>query len=157
MGKAAHIINPMPQANSHPSYVLAAATSTFLLGLAHTLNTGAYRKAAKVPYPAAYAPESRTDPEAHRFNCAQRAHANYVENQTQTVLPLLIAGLRFPITAAVMGAVWTLSRYMYLNGYSKGGDGGKGRYKRGGAFFWLPQVAVIGMAGYTGLAMVLGW
>jgi hypothetical protein len=38
-----------------------------LLNTIHGFNTGAYRKAAKVDYPAAYAPDSRTDAEAHRF------------------------------------------------------------------------------------------
>lgn len=55
-------------ANIRLSYVLIAATSTFFLNIVHTFNTGKYRKAAKVDYPAAYAPSSRTDAEAVRFN-----------------------------------------------------------------------------------------
>lgn len=136
-------------------YVLLAATSTFLLNTIHTFNTGKYRKAAKVDYPGAYAPSSRTDNEAHQFNCAQRAHANFIENQVSAVGALLLAGLRFPITSAVMGAGWAISRYIYMVGYSQGGPGGKGRYR--GIYFWLFQFGLMGLAGFNGVAMVMGW
>jgi glutathione S-transferase len=96
--------------------VLLAATSTFFLNSYHSINTGNYRKKAKVNYPAAYAPAERTDEDAHRFNCAQRAHANYIENQPSALAALLLAGLRFPITSAIMGAGWTVSRYLYMAG-----------------------------------------
>ncbi|KAB8291688.1 hypothetical protein EYC80_006488 [Monilinia laxa] len=88
-------------------YVILAATSTFVLNVIHGINTGTYRKAAKVDYPAAYAPASRTDPEAHRFNCAQRAHANFTENHSIAVSALLISGLQFPKTAALLGGAWS--------------------------------------------------
>lgn len=140
-------------ANVSCSYVLLAATSTFFLNSWHAINVGKYRKAAAVQYPAAYAPSSRTDKEAHRFNCAQRAHANYIENQPSAVAGLLIAGLRFPITAAVLGAGWTFTRYLYMVGYSQGGEQGKGRYR--GISFWLFQAALAGLAGYNGVMMVL--
>jgi len=136
-------------------YVLLAATSTFILNTIHGINTGKFRKAAKVDYPAAYAPSSRTDIEAYRFNCAQRAHANFIENHPSFLAALLLAGLRFPITAALMGAGWSVARYAYMAGYSEGSSGGKGRYK--GAAFWLFQFGLIGMAGWNGLAMVMGW
>jgi len=122
--------------------------------MVHSFNTIKYRKAAAIKYPAAYAPSSRTDPEANKFNCAQRAHANYLENQVPAVSALLIAGAKFPLAAAVCGAGWTLSRYLYMVGYCAGGDG-KGRYN--GGTFWLFQFALMGMAGYTGLSMVMGW
>lgn len=85
------------------SYVLLAATSTIILNQIHGINTGKYRKAAKVAYPGAYAPSSRTDTEAFMFNCAQRAHANYIENQPSLLAALMLAGLKFPLSAAVMG------------------------------------------------------
>lgn len=140
-----------------PSYgwVLLAATSTFILNSIHGMNTGKYRKAASIAYPAAYAPSSRTDDEAHRFNCAQRAHANYSENHPSALGALLIAGLRFPITSALMGAGWTVARYVYMVGYSKGGQGGHGRYK--GISFFLFQAGLIALAGYTGAAMLMDW
>ncbi|TVY17381.1 Microsomal glutathione S-transferase 3 [Lachnellula arida] len=136
-------------------YVLLAATSTFIVNILHMLNTGAYRKAAKIPYPAAYAPSSRTDAEAHRFNCAQRAHANYTENQVSTLGALFIAGLSYPRVAAGMGLGWSVCRWLYMRGYSEGAEGGKGRYK--GIAYMLFQFGLIGMAGWTGVGTVLGW
>ncbi|KAH8758162.1 hypothetical protein BGZ57DRAFT_637676 [Hyaloscypha finlandica] len=140
-----------------PAYgwVLLAATSTFFLNSYHSINTGNYRKKAKCPYPAAYAPADRTDEDAHRFNCAQRAHANHIENQPSAVAALLLAGLRFPIASALMGAGWTVSRYMYMVGYSKGGEGGKGRYK--GIYFWFFQAGLAALASYNGVALLMGW
>jgi len=134
-------------------YVLLAATSTFLLNTVHSVNTGKYRKAAKINYPAAYAPSSRTDNEAQQFNCAQRAHANFVENQVSAVGALLLAGIRFPLTSAILGAAWTISRYIYMVGYSQGGPGG--RYK--GIYFWLFQLGLVGLACFNGVAMIMGW
>ena len=39
---------------------------------------------------------------------------------------LLLAGLKFPVAAAVMGAGWTVCRYFYMVGYCNGTEGGKG-------------------------------
>ncbi|PMD40759.1 membrane-associated proteins in eicosanoid and glutathione metabolism [Hyaloscypha variabilis F] len=137
-----------------PAYgwVILAAASTFFLNSYHSINTGNYRKIAKCPYPAAYAPAERTDEDAHRFNCAQRAHANFIENQPSAVAALLLAGLQFPISSALMGAGWTVSRYMYMVGYSQGGEGGKG-----GIYFWVFQAGLAALATYNGVAMILGW
>ncbi|TVY30799.1 Microsomal glutathione S-transferase [Lachnellula hyalina] len=103
-------------------YVLLAATSTFIVNILHMLNTGAYRKAAKISYPAAYAPSSRTDADAHRFNCAQRAHANYIENQVSTLGALFIAGLSYPRVAAGMGLGWSACGLDWHGGVDWGGD-----------------------------------
>lgn len=134
-------------------YVLLAATSTFILGQIHGINTGKYRKAAKMPYPLCYAPSTRTDKEAYLFNCAQRAHANFIENQPSMLGALLLAGLKFPVTAAVMGAGWTVCRYLYMVGYCDGTEGGKGRYK--GIAYMLFQVGLYCLAGWNGVQMVL--
>jgi len=135
-------------------YVLLAAASTFIMNTIHTINTGNFRKAAKINYPAAYAPSSRTDPEAHKFNCAQRAHANFIENQPTMLGALVLGGLRFPVSAALLGGAWTVARYFYMTGYCKGGEGGKGRYK--GISFWVFQAGLLGLTLYSGIAMVLG-
>jgi len=42
-----------------------------------------------------------------------------------------------------------------MKGYSEGAAGGKGRYR--GIAYLLFQVGLIGMAGWTGVATVLGW
>lgn len=70
---------------------------------------------------------------------------------------LLIAGLVYPKTAAGLGALWTASRYMYMYGYSKGEAGGKGRYKKGGAGFWLGELGLIGLSVWVGVGLVMGW
>lgn len=67
---------------------------------------------------------------------------------------MLIAGIKYPIAAAVMGAGWTVSRYLYMAGYSKGGNG-KGRYN--GVTHSLFQLGLIGLAGWMGVGMVMGW
>jgi glutathione S-transferase len=68
---------------------------------------------------------------------------------------LLLAGIRFPLISAVMGAGWTMARYAYMVGYSQGGEGGKGRYK--GVLFWLFQLGLVGLAGYNGVSMIMAW
>lgn len=136
------------------SYVVLAAVSTFVVNILHSINTGVARKAAKVPYPAAYAPSSRTDAAAHKFNCAQRSHANFSENQPTALASLLLAGLRFPLAAAALGLGWSVSRYFYMTGYSRGDEGGKGRYQ--GMYFCGFQVLLIGLAGANGVMTVLG-
>ncbi|KAL3425027.1 MAPEG family protein [Phlyctema vagabunda] len=146
---------PIIEIPAEYGYVLLAATSTFVLNVVHSFNTGKYRKQAKVDYPAAYAPSSNTSPEAFRFNCAQRAHANFTENQPSLLGALLVAGLRFPVTSAVMGACWSLSRFAYMVGYSSGEAGGKGRYKKGGLLHNVFQLGLICLATYNGVTLVL--
>ncbi|RQM06098.1 hypothetical protein DH86_00002394, partial [Scytalidium sp. 3C] len=70
--------------------------------------------AAKVPYPHTHADASRTDIEAIRFNCAQRAHMNFIENQPSFLGALLLAGLKFPVASAALGFLWSAGRYMYM-------------------------------------------
>jgi uncharacterized MAPEG superfamily protein len=57
---------------------------------------------------------------------AQRAHANFTENQTSAVAAVLIAGLHFPVISAILGATWSFGRVLYLYGYT-GSAGPKGR------------------------------
>ena len=120
----------------------------------HIANVGKYRKLSKIGYPHAYAPEARTDTEANLFNCAQRAHSNFIENQVSAVGALLVAGVGFPKISAAFGLGWSISRFIYMKGYNKGGDG-KGRYR--GMTFWLFQLGLIVLAGWTGTGMILGW
>jgi glutathione S-transferase len=80
-------------------------------------------------------------PKAEQFNCAQRAHANFIENVPQTMLFILVAGLKYPNAAAILGGAWTLLRVAFLYGYVYSGKPqGKGRYA--GSVFWLCQGAL---------------
>lgn len=112
---------------------------------------GAARKVAKVPYPNTYATheEAQKDLAKYRFNCAQRAHANYIENLT-VVLPLMIvAGIQYPVTTAALGGIWSVGRVFFALGYKAGkqGDNGKGRYK--GVFYTIGQAGLIVTTGLS--------
>ncbi|KAM0693307.1 hypothetical protein Q7P36_006560 [Cladosporium allicinum] len=142
-------------------YVLVTAATTFFVGFWHGVRVSAFRKPAGVMYPQAYADKSdmsAATPEQKKkmylFNCAQRAHYNYLENETSFLASLLIAGLRFPIASTVLGAGWIVSRILYAVGYTNPNkENGKGRLI--GLTFWLFQVGLYGMVGYTGVKMLL--
>lgn len=57
---------------------------------------------------------------------AQRAHANYIENQTSFLGALAISGLRYPFASSVLGATWVVGRIAYALGYTST-SGPKGR------------------------------
>ncbi|KFY14333.1 hypothetical protein V491_06082, partial [Pseudogymnoascus sp. VKM F-3775] len=130
-------------------YVILAAASTFILNIVHSANTGVHRKKAAIAYPAAYASDeqAKNSDDAYRFNCAQRAHANYSENHPSVLASLLIAGINFPRVAAGLGAIWVVGRYLYMAGYSNLslGRGGKGRYR--GMIMWIGQLGLLGLTG----------
>ncbi|KAK7754877.1 hypothetical protein SLS62_003191 [Diatrype stigma] len=109
-------------------YTLAVVASTFLLNTCHMLKTSGARRVAKIPYPHSYATAEQADkdPKAFAFNCAQRAHANYIENVTTFTVSLLVTSLAFPRAGAALGAVWVAGRFMYLVGYTSSA-GPKGR------------------------------
>ncbi|KAE8554706.1 hypothetical protein TMatcc_005761 [Talaromyces marneffei ATCC 18224] len=105
------------------------------------------RKPAKVRYPQCYAtPEQcKENPAAQKFNCAQRSHGNLLENMTQTMLFMLVAGLKYPNATAALGTAWIVFRALFAHGYitSEKANGG-GRYN--GGMFWLVQGALWGLA-----------
>ncbi|OAR01020.1 hypothetical protein LLEC1_01346 [Akanthomyces lecanii] len=131
------------------SYVLAVATSTFFLNTVHMMRTSKFRKLAKVPYPAPYAADEEVakNPSASKFNCAQRAHANFTENLTPFLGALLVAGVQHPISAAALGGVWSFSRLIYLLGYTSDA-GPKGRVT-GFVGSSLSDLLLKGFAAYT--------
>ncbi|KAF1831243.1 membrane-associated proteins in eicosanoid and glutathione metabolism [Decorospora gaudefroyi] len=129
-------------------YVLAAAVSTFFVGIWHGARVGTFRKAAKIPYPFEYASyeqcqtasssSSSSSPATRSalmtFNAAQRAHQNFNENHVTLLGAMLITGLRFPVLAATLGAAWSVNRVVYAVGYTRSAEeGGKGRYYGAGA------------------------
>jgi glutathione S-transferase len=129
-------------------YVLLTATlSTFITSF-HTHLTGEYRAAAKVTFPNAYATavEAATSPEKYRFNCAQKAHANFTENHTSFVTVLLIAGLKYPKISTALGATWVLARVLYVLGYTRKYDAEDGKGRHWGSWWALPHMALMGFA-----------
>ncbi|MCJ1469051.1 hypothetical protein MMC07_007683 [Pseudocyphellaria aurata] len=144
-------------ANARSSYVIiTAALSTFLTQW-HAVQTGKLRTAAKVKYPNAYCSESeaKEDKAKYLFNCAQRAHANFLEHQPAFMAPLLLAGLSYPIPSAAMGLTWCVGRVVYALGYTnKNKVDGAGRNI--GNFFWLPELGLQITALLTGYKMITG-
>ncbi|KAJ5498526.1 Sterol O-acyltransferase [Penicillium expansum] len=130
--------------------VIAVALGAIpVLGFVHGCITGNLRKEAKVPYPHSYASMElcKENAKAEKFNCAQRAHTNFLENASQTMLFTLVAGLKYPELAAGLGALWVFFRVLFLYGYVYSGKPqGKGRMM--GGFFWLVQGALWGLSVY---------
>ncbi|CAK7266988.1 hypothetical protein SEPCBS119000_002308 [Sporothrix epigloea] len=144
-------------------YVFGTVTAIFFVNTYHSLLTGSYRKAAKVPYPICYASaeQAAKDPAAFQFNCAQRAHANFVENLTPIIATLFIAGVKFPVLSASLGAAWAASRVLYARGYTRNGP--KGRFifcedsaltSRSGATHNLFALALSILSGYTSYSFI---
>ncbi|KAJ9639338.1 hypothetical protein H2201_004076 [Coniosporium apollinis] len=143
-------------------YVILAATSTFFLNFWHGTRVGLFRRAAEIPYPHPYATAeqiSSASPDKKQamylFNCAQRAHGNYLENHPSMVIAMLVSGLQYPRTAAVLGAAWAVFRIIYAVGYTRA-DKQEGKGRLAGSGFWLAQLAAFGLAGWVGVQMIMG-
>lgn len=136
------------------SYVLTVASASFFLNTYHFMLTAKARGASGIKYPTPYATveQAEKDPKAFKFNCAQRAHGNYVENFTPFLGALLISGLQFPVASATLGAAWVVGRVWYATGYVSQGPKG-----RSGGFVvsFLGDVALKVLAVWTGVQMVL--
>jgi glutathione S-transferase len=131
------------------SYVLGLSlVATPLLAFVHGAITGIKRRAAKIPYPNAYATpqEAKANPAAHTFNCAQRAHAQFMEHAPQTMLYMLVAGLEYPNATVGLGVGWLVFRVLYLYGYVyQDKPAGTGRYL--GAGYYFAQAGLWGLVG----------
>lgn len=136
-------------------YVLLAAASTVFVNIWHGTQTVKARKASGIGYPNTYATaeQAEKNPAAYQLNCAQRAHANFTENLTPYLASMLIAGIRFPVPAAVMGAGWLVSRVVYTIGYTSNGP--KGRMT-GSIGHYLCGLGLALTACYTSVQMVRG-
>ncbi|QRV87752.1 DDE family endonuclease [Ceratobasidium sp. AG-Ba] len=106
----------------HYGYVVLAAVSTGFLTAWQTSYVSSGRKKAGVKYPQMYAEREQMekDPEAVRYNCAQRAHQNTLEWLPHVLFFLPFLGLRHPIAAASLGAGWNFGRILYTLGYTTG-------------------------------------
>jgi glutathione S-transferase len=69
-------------------------------------------------------------------------------------MAMLMAGVEYPLVTTALGAGWLLGRMIYALGYTrKDQSNGKGRLA--GSFFWLFQFSLFGLAGWTGVKMVM--
>ncbi|CAG9464073.1 unnamed protein product [Pedinophyceae sp. YPF-701] len=76
------------------------------------------RRAAGVEYPAMYA--DGTDEASNVFNCTQRGHQNTLEGYPMFIASVLVMGLRFPVPAAILSAIYLVARIGYFEAYSTG-------------------------------------
>ncbi|PUU72760.1 hypothetical protein B9Z19DRAFT_1166790 [Tuber borchii] len=133
------------------SYALAGLFATALVGQYHSVLVGSARKAAKVPYPNAYASaeDASKDKEKFRFNCAQRAHSNYLENLSVVLPAFLASTIHYPTVSSSLLGLWLAARVVYTHGYigSEHNSTGRGRYK--GIFFHFAQFGLIITAGMS--------
>ncbi|KAK4459761.1 hypothetical protein QBC42DRAFT_273709 [Cladorrhinum samala] len=137
-------------------YVLTAASSTFFVNFLHFILTARARKASGIQYPTSFASaeQAEKDPKAFKFNCAQRAHANFTENLTPFLGGLLITGLKYPVFAGAAGLAWSVGRASYAVGYSTRGP--KGRIL-GFSISSIVDFVLKLTAAYTAVGYALGW
>lgn len=87
----------------------------------------------------------------HLFNCAQRAHSNYLEHSAAVAAALLVSGIRYPVAASTAGLVWGVGRIVYAVGYTWDSPGNKnGVYRIRGAFHMLAALTLFGLTGLSG-------
>ncbi|KAI9711978.1 MAG: hypothetical protein M1820_001686 [Bogoriella megaspora] len=143
-------------------YVLLTAASTTVVASWIGFRVGIFRKATRIiKYPQRYAEQSQiaeASPEQkqrlYQYNCAQRAHGNFVEWHPSVVIAMMIGGLKFPVLSAGLGAAWTFSRFLYTVGYTNASKpNGKGR-QIGLVFIPLQSVLFL-VACYAGVQFVL--
>ncbi|CAF9908647.1 MAG: hypothetical protein GOMPHAMPRED_006239 [Gomphillus americanus] len=129
------------------TYVLLVAASSTLVSAWHTIAVMKYRKRSKIPYPNTYASHEQAEKsiDAYQFNCAQRAHHNFLEIYPEFLTQLAIAGLTFPELSAGLGAVYLVARVIYATGYTRPvRDGGRGRYN--GIIQYVPRAGLAGLS-----------
>ncbi|EGD87140.1 hypothetical protein H112_05669 [Trichophyton rubrum D6] len=136
----------IPVPDGYGNIIAVALGAIPVLGFVHGIITGIKRRAAGIPYPHSYATieQCKADPKADAFNCAQRAHTNYLENAPQTMLLTLVAGLKYPAATTLIGATWVVMRVLFLYGYVYSGQAAGAGRKYGGGF-WFAQMALWGM------------
>jgi glutathione S-transferase len=134
------------------AYVLGVATSTSLVNLYLQANVSLQRKPAGISYPTMYATDEQAakNPAAYKLNCAQRAHGNFLENQPSFLVGLLVAGLRWPVAAAGLGAGYVLLRILYGIGYTSKGPSGRSPWASLGSLcnFALTIMAITNVVKY---------
>ncbi|XP_053560785.1 microsomal glutathione S-transferase 3 [Bombina bombina] len=115
------------------AYVILTYVYSYIMLMYLGINVGKARKKYGVKYPQMYSDKEQI------FNCIQRAHQNTLEVYPAWLIFQLIAGIAFPLSAAVLGAIWVTSRFSYAWGYYTGD----------------PEKRMKGAYGYIGLLGIL--
>eukprot|EP00455_Lapot_gusevi_P045749 TRINITY_DN58_c0_g2_i3.p2 TRINITY_DN58_c0_g2~~TRINITY_DN58_c0_g2_i3.p2 ORF type:complete len:143 (+),score=59.49 TRINITY_DN58_c0_g2_i3:70-498(+) len=87
----------------------------------------------------------------HEFNCAVRAHYNFVEGIAGISVFLAIAGIEFPVVSAVFGLVYFIGRIFYAYGYTIKGPQGR---NVGAVLVDIGLVAVFGLSIYSSIHLI---
>lgn len=87
-------------------------------------------------------------------DCAQRAHANFLEHYPAFLIGLLGSGIRYPVTASTVGLIWGASRVLYLYGYTRR-DKVKGEGRRLGRSYEVAEIGLVFLTVWTGVEMVM--
>ncbi|KAJ4484934.1 hypothetical protein C8J55DRAFT_487936 [Lentinula edodes] len=146
------------------SYVAGALLSTVFLVTGQSAVVSTQRKAAGIKYPQSsvarstpvlYAEQKEVEAsvDALKFNCAQRAHQNTLENLPIIYTTTLVAALKFPKVAAAACAFWSLTRVLYTRGYISGDPAQ--RNKNGGSLYNLATLVLLGTSIYTAGSLML--
>lgn len=151
MDAVAAVVAPSVALTAQHGYVaLVLVAAIFVHNFYMSFAVGAARRKFDVKYPAMYASGDSTD--ANLFNCTQRGHQNSLESLPSFLALLLIAGIKYPITAAIAGAVYTLGKVVYFNAYSSG-DPNK---RMQGAFSYLGLFTLMGCVIRFGISLITG-
>ncbi|KAJ3760551.1 hypothetical protein EV360DRAFT_81071 [Lentinula raphanica] len=137
------------------SYVAGAILSTVFLLTYQSHVVSVHRKVAGIKYPQLYAEQKEVEAstDALKFNCAQRAHQNTLENLPIIYTTTLVSALKFPKVAAASIAIWSLARVLYTRGYVTGDPAQ--RNKKGGGLHYLPTLVLLGTSLYTAGSLIL--
>ncbi|GAA5829578.1 hypothetical protein JCM11251_000210 [Rhodosporidiobolus azoricus] len=138
------------------AYPLAVATvGVYSLLIYAGGKVSSARKAAKVEYPAAYAANDLAEKDvlAKKFNCAQRAHSNTLENLPIFFLSLFHTSIYHPKYAAVGGLIWVAGRFAYTAGYTTGDP----KKRSNGTFAYLGLLPLLGYSFYKAIAELPLW
>ncbi|KAK9814372.1 hypothetical protein WJX72_004739 [[Myrmecia] bisecta] len=134
----------------HGYVLLAFLFAIFAQSLWMMFQVGAARRRYKVFYPNLYADKS--NPNADAFNCVQRGHQNTLENLPTFIALLLVAGLKFPVTASIAGVIYTLGKIAYFKGYASGKPAARQR----GSFSYIGLLTLMGCVAYWAFLLLTG-
>mmetsp|Transcript_5369 Transcript_5369/g.7492 ORF Transcript_5369/g.7492 Transcript_5369/m.7492 type:complete len:121 (+) Transcript_5369:113-475(+) len=110
------------------------------------------RKDYRVDYPSLYADERHGDTDLRdKFNSVQRGHQNYLETWGPSCVLMVVNGLLFPKSSAIMGGLITVGRIAYGIGYKMYGP--KGRLP-GAIIAHLGDFPLMLLTFYTGYKML---
>ncbi|KAJ7099717.1 membrane-associated proteins in eicosanoid and glutathione metabolism [Mycena epipterygia] len=136
-------------------YLAGAVLSTVFVLLGQTWAVVRLRGPSGVRYPRAYADkaEMEANPNALKFNCAQRAHQNTLENLPMLYSMTLITSLKYPMLAASALGLWSVTRIGYTIGYNTGDP--KKRSNFLSVFHYPILIGLLGSSTYTVAQLIL--